>query len=161
MQNNYQFLRYKNPYYMYNRFNPAFTNHNFNYINKNNLNSKNKINKINTNEENSKEIKNKTNNTAEITLEDKLSKTTENIKEETINKERKNNTSKMHRLGPIEYNSEKLSVFGFSIAIDDLLILGLILILLFESDCDYALIIVLGLMFFNINLSNLNLSNIF
>lgn len=76
-------------------------------------------------------------------------------------KQNKENKSKNHRLGPIEYSSEKISLFGFSIAIDDLLILGLILILLFESDCDYALIIVLGLMFFNINLGSLNLSNIF
>ena len=155
MQNNYQFFRYQNPYYnRYNRFNPAFTNPNFNYTNQNNWNSKNETNKSNTNEDTSKETKNTINTINNIT------ETDENIKEETI-ENKTNDTPKMHRLGPIEYNSERFSIFGFSIAIDDLLILGLILILLFESDCDYALIIVLGLMFFNINLGSLNLSNLF
>lgn len=158
MQNNYQFFRYQYPYYnRYNRFNPAFTTPNFNYTNQNNWNSKNETNKANTNEDTSKETKNTINN---------ITETDENIKEETIENKNEsenetNDTPNMHRLGPIEYNSERFSIFGFSIAIDDLLILGLILILLFESDCDYALIIVLGLMFFNINLGSLNLSNLF
>lgn len=133
------YYRYNRPYYINNMYNPAFTNPNLNTKTQNE-NIKDNTNDIVENIEDTK---------------DSQSNNTTNLNKDNVS------TNKRHRLGPIEYNSERLSIFGFSIAIDDLLILGLILILLFESDCDYALIIVLGLMFFNINLGSLNLSNIF
>lgn len=74
------------------------------------------------------------------------------------NLESKNeNKNSKHRTIPFSLENNTLSLFGFDIAIDDLLIIGIILILLLDSECNYALIIVLGLMFFNINFSSLNL----
>lgn len=146
MQNNHMYYRYNRPYFMNNMYNPAFANPSF---------------KPKTKENEYVEDISKTNITKDDSIN--LNENDTIFNESTTQEADKTskNESKMHRLGPIEYNSERLSLFGFSIAIDDLLILGLILILLFESDCDYALIIVLGLMFFNINLGSLNLSNLF
>lgn len=61
------------------------------------------------------------------------------------------------RLGPLDISKEKLSLFGFDIAIDDLILISLILFLFFETDCDYSILIVLGLMLFNISFSSLDL----
>lgn len=65
------------------------------------------------------------------------------------------------RFGPLEYSNNTISLFGFSVALDDLIIIILILLMLVESDCDYALLIVLGLLLFNINFSTLDKLNIF
>ncbi|MEG1058602.1 MAG: hypothetical protein RSD14_02860 [Clostridia bacterium] len=72
------------------------------------------------------------------------------------NKESEIKKNTEHRLGPISLNKNTLSIFGFSIEIDDLILIGLILILLLDSECDYTLLIVLGLMLFNINLGSLS-----
>lgn len=61
------------------------------------------------------------------------------------------------RFGPIGYNEGILSIFGFSLALDDLIIIALIFFLFMESSCDYSLLIVLGLMLFNISIGSLNL----
>lgn len=58
--------------------------------------------------------------------------------------------------GPLNITNEKISIFGFSIQIDDLILIALILFLYFETDCDYSILIVLGLMLFNISFSSLD-----
>lgn len=69
---------------------------------------------------------------------------------------RENNDKKNFRVGPIQIEDNNINAFGFSIAIDDLIIIGLIILLFFQSDKDYTLIIILGLMLFNISFSNLD-----
>lgn len=60
------------------------------------------------------------------------------------------------RIGPLDISKDRLSIFGFEIAIDDLILIALILFLFFETDCDYSILIVLGLMLFNISFSSLD-----
>lgn len=133
MFNQFPYNRYRNYYNRYNNYNPAFTN-NYNAYNAN-IQNQNNINDV------SKEaVEDKTNN-------EDISNTNanNNIENEGI------------KFGPFSLNSDRLSIFGFNIQIDDLLIIGLILILLLETEKNYPLIIVLGLMLFNINFSNLHL----
>lgn len=55
-------------------------------------------------------------------------------------------------------NIEKRSGFnilGISFEIDDLIIIGVIILLFLESDKNYALIIILGLILLNVNLSDI------
>ena len=73
----------------------------------------------------------------------------ENISED-INS---NNKEKKNRFFSVENNH--ISLFGFSLELDDLIIIALILLLLLESDENLALIILLGLILFNINLSDI------
>lgn len=61
------------------------------------------------------------------------------------------------RLGPLSVYNNSINIFGFSIAIDDLIIIAIIVLLFLQSDKNYTLLIVLGLMLFNISFSNLNL----
>lgn len=79
----------------------------------------------------------------------------------SINDEHDNNINKeddsQFRLGPLSIGDNSLNLFGFSIAIDDLIIIALIILLFLESDKNYTLLIVLGLMLFNFSFSNLNL----
>jgi hypothetical protein len=49
----------------------------------------------------------------------------------------------------------KLNILGFSFEIDDLIIIGLIILLFLESDKNYALIIILGLILLNVNLNDI------
>lgn len=83
--------------------------------------------------------------------------------DDEINKEEKkvekqsNRSKESIRLGPICFSENTLSLFGFSIALDDLIIIVLIILLLLDSNCDYLLLIVLGLILFNINLGDFNL----
>ena len=60
------------------------------------------------------------------------------------------------RFGPFDVSKTRLSIFGFSIEIDDLILIALIIFLFFETDCDYSILIVLGLMLFNISFSSLD-----
>lgn len=83
----------------------------------------------------------------------------------TINEEKKeeensnidSSSKKQFRLGPLSVNDDSINILGFSIAIDDLIIIGLIILLLFQSDTDYIIIIILGLLLLNIDFSSLNL----
>lgn len=87
-----------------------------------------------------------------------------NKKNETTNthtyndkfEKREINCDKNLKIGPIQIEDNNINAFGFSIAIDDLIIIGLIILLFFQSDIDYTLIIILGLMLFNISFSNLD-----
>lgn len=69
----------------------------------------------------------------------------------------KNKRKENFKLGPIDISKERISIFGFDIAIDDLILITLIIFLFFETDCDYSILIVLGLMLFNISFSSLDL----
>lgn len=61
------------------------------------------------------------------------------------------------KFGPFSYRNNTLSIFNFAIELDDLILIVLIFLLLLDTDTNYPLLIVLGLMLFNINLSTLNL----
>lgn len=87
-----------------------------------------------------------------------------NLNKETIQNEKKeesnlnsDSSKKQFRLGPLSINDSSINILGFSIAIDDLIIIGLIILLLFQSDTDYILLIILGLLLLNIDFSSLNL----
>lgn len=87
--------------------------------------------------------------------------TKENLNKEPILEknvfENEEETKESFRIGPLDISKDKISVFGFSIEIDDLILIALILFLFFETDCDYSILIVLGLMLFNISFSSLDL----
>ena len=93
--------------------------------------------------------------TNDATLESNfaLQNNNEDKQDDSIKNKRKEN----FRLGPIDISKDKLSIFGFEIAIDDLILIALILFLFFETDCDYSILIVLGLMLFNVSFSSLDL----
>ncbi len=56
---------------------------------------------------------------------------------------------------PPQDRQNKYNLFGFSFEIDDLILIGLIILLFLESDKNYALIIILGLILLNVNLSDI------
>lgn len=86
---------------------------------------------------------------------------TENTSDSTqkINSESKPQNEKENgfRIGPLTVSTDKIDIFGFSFAIDDLIIIGLMLIIFLDSDSDFVLLIILGLMLFNVSFSSLNL----
>lgn len=53
------------------------------------------------------------------------------------------------------FDKNQINILGFSFEIDDLIIIGIIILLLLESDENYALIIILGLILLNVNLSDI------
>lgn len=65
----------------------------------------------------------------------------------TNNTETTNNTQTRKQNG--------FNILGFSFEIDDLILIGLIILLFLESDKNYALIIILGLILLNVNLSDI------
>lgn len=52
-------------------------------------------------------------------------------------------------------SQSKFSILGLSFEIDDLILIGLIILLFLESDKNYALIIILGLILLNVNLGDI------
>lgn len=66
----------------------------------------------------------------------------------TINNDGINNTTQSRK-------QSGFNILGFSFEIDDLIIIGLIILLFLESDKNYALIIILGLILLNVNLSDI------
>ncbi len=48
-----------------------------------------------------------------------------------------------------------LSLFGLNLEVDDLILIGLIILLFMQSDKNYALIIILGLILLNVNLGDI------
>ncbi len=76
---------------------------------------------------------------------------------ETFNNTNNENTKQNNfRLGPLQINDDNIELFGFSIAIDDLILIGIIILLFCQTNRDYTLLIILGLLLFNISFSNLN-----
>lgn len=63
------------------------------------------------------------------------------------------------KLGPLTVGKDRLDLFGFSLAFDDIILIALILILMLDPDSDFTLLIILGLILFNISFSNLKLFN--
>lgn len=129
--NTYNTQPYTAFYHPYNQNLPNYINNDFVY------NIKNIDNKKTPSEE--KDTSEKSNNI-------NFDKTLENKKSEKGN----------FRIGPLDISKDRLSIFGFEIAIDDLILIALILFLFFETDCDYSILIVLGLMLFNISFSSLD-----
>lgn len=58
-------------------------------------------------------------------------------------------------------NKDRLSLFGLSLSIDDIIIIGIIIFLFMENKKDYLLIIILGLMFFDVSIDTFKNMNIF
>lgn len=129
---------YKNyPYSMYNNYRNNYTNYN-NYSTA----STTEFNNVNDTIINSNE------NTENVT------EPNQNINfENNVQNEKENG----FRIGPLTVSNDKIEIFGFSFAIDDLIIIGLMLIIFLDSDSDFVLLIILGLMLFNISFSSLNL----
>ena len=73
--------------------------------------------------------------------------------ENTNNQNFKNIQKNKNRF--ISFDKNQINILGFSLEIDDLIIIGLILLLLLESDKNYSLIIILGLILLNINLGDI------
>lgn len=71
----------------------------------------------------------------------------------------KNESDSKVRLGPLNICKDRIDLLGFSFAIDDLIIIALILILFFDSDSNFVLLIVLCLILFNVSFSNLSFFN--
>lgn len=135
----YRNYRYNNYYKYYNNFIPTY------YPNKDY-----KINTVdnsqNTSSDHIKEEKPKNE------FDDKIQEKKEEAK---INFD--SSSKKQFRLGPLSICDNSINILGFNIAIDDLIIIGLIILLLFQSETDYIIIIILGLILLNIDFSSLNL----
>lgn len=129
--NYYNNYGYKN--YMSNRYNPTFFNATKPFKN--------------TNEsEIAKDSNTKNENIQNIDTEN-----------ETQNLSNEENQNRNLKFGPINISDNTIHIFGISIQIDDLIIIALIILLLLESDTDYTLIIILGLLLFNISFSSLHI----
>jgi hypothetical protein len=105
----------------------------------------------------SENIINKNINVEEDEEKDEKKDEKKDNKDENKAQKQSNRSKEGVRLGPICFSENTLSLFGFSIALDDLIIIVLIILLLLDSNCDYLLLIVLGLILFNINLGDFNL----
>lgn len=83
----------------------------------------------------------------------------QDFKEESEENEDKNisnmNTNPIIGLGPIEIFNDRISFFGNIFKNDDLIIMAVVAFLLFEKNNDYTLLIILGLILFDIKLSNI------
>lgn len=150
----YRNYRYNN-YYGYNNFIPTY------YPNKDYNISNNTIEDINDNSDDldtydNSQIIETTYNIDELS-EEKTTNTKEEIKEEETKTNFDSSSKKQFRLGPLSVCDNSINILGFSIAIDDLIIIGLIILLLFQSETDYIIIIILGLILLNIDFSSLGL----
>lgn len=66
-----------------------------------------------------------------------------------------NNSTKKRNNKFISFDRTQINLLGFTFEIDDLIIIGIIILLLLESDENYALIIILGLILLNVNLNDI------
>jgi hypothetical protein len=57
-------------------------------------------------------------------------------------------------------NKDRLSLFGLSLNIDDIIIIGIVIFLFMENKRDYLLLIILALMFFDISVDTFKNMNI-
>lgn len=62
---------------------------------------------------------------------------------------------------PSTSNKDRLSLFGLSLNIDDIIIIGIAIFLFMENKKDYLLLIILGLLLFDISLDTFKNMNIF
>lgn len=153
-QNQY-FRNYRyNSYYGYNNFIPTYyPNKDYNVTNNENSYDNDNFNDtgILTSSYEIEDIQNKT------PLENTETKNPEEKKEEEAKSKFDSSSKKQFRLGPLSVCDNSINILGFSIAIDDLIIIGLIILLLFQSETDYIIIIILGLILLNIDFSSLGL----
>lgn len=96
-----------------------------------------------------------------------------NIETQSINDNNKTTSNSSviddeNNLKPQEFISEpstsskdRLSLFGLSLNIDDIIIVGIAIFLFMENKKDYLLLIILGLLLFDISLDNFKNMNIF
>ena len=114
----------------------------------NNYNSYNNVNYYNPNS-----------NYANIEKKDTVSQENETIPFKDFQND-ENNNSVNNNIKNDEINNAQsrkqsgFNILGFSFEIDDLIFIGLIILLFLESDKNYALIIILGLILLNVNLSD-------
>lgn len=140
---------YRNyPYSMYNYRN-NYNNYN-NYYTTSTTDTNNNI--PNSNDEFEETIK--TDSSNNNNNNNNNSETNQNITSESKPRNEKENG---FRIGPLTVSNDQIEIFGFSFAIDDLIIIGLMLIIFLDSESDFILLIILGLMLFNISFSSLNL----
>ena len=78
-----------------------------------------------------------------------------NINENEDNIHTNNYTTRQRNNKFISFDKNEINILGFSFEIDDLIIIGIIILLLLESEENYALIIILGLILLNVNLSDI------
>ncbi len=78
-----------------------------------------------------------------------------NISENETNTRTNNSTTRKRNNRFFSFDKNQINILGFSFEIDDLIIIGIIILLLLESDENYALIIILGLILLNVNLSDI------
>ena len=84
----------------------------------------------------------------------------ENNKTVNIQDQINNDNSKEIVSESYSSNKDRLSLFGLSISIDDIIIIGLVIFLFMEKRRDYLLLIILGLMFFDISVDTFKNMNI-
>lgn len=147
--NPYSMYNYKNTYNAYSNFN------NFSKYNQNNYNTTSTT-EFNSNIKNSSNLNSNSN--------DNISNIKEELKDNinpNANTKNQDNTrtekESGFRFGPLTVYNDQIDILGFSFAIDDLIIIGLMLIIFLDSDSDFVLLIILGLILFNVSFSNLNL----
>lgn len=150
----YRNYRYNN-YYGYNSFIPTYyPNKDYNDYNNEIENISNISDDLDTSD-NSHIIE--TDYNIENSTEENITNTTEKIKEEETKTKFDSSSKKQFRFGPLSICDNSINILGFNIAIDDLIIIGLIILLLFQSETDYIIIIILGLILLNIDFSSLGL----
>lgn len=142
MNNNIFYRRYNSYYrYPYGRHFYFASPFNMNYYGYNGYNANNNFDDIDSSKETNSDEKE-----PESKIEEKLP---------GQDSEKEENNNRKFSLGPIEIRNDRISAFGHSFAIDDLIIVALIVFLFFESNCDYTLLIILGLMLFDISFSSI------
>lgn len=142
---NNMFYRGYNPFYRYYGYQRNYFPYSTNFLNYSNF-------------ENSTSMENKSfNDNIEKNLKDEEDTKTIKQEPEVKDDKKEENNNNGFRIGPVKVNNNRISAFGYSFAIDDLIIVALIVFLLFESSCDYTLLIVLGLILFDISFSSLKL----
>lgn len=149
----YRNYRY-NSFYGYNNFIPTYyPNKDYSVVNNEENYSSNNFNDtgILTSTYEIEDLQN------DSTIKDTNSNIQNEKKEEETKSKFDSSSKKQFRFGPLSVCDNSINILGFSIAIDDLIIIGLIILLLFQSETDYIIIIILGLILLNIDFSSLGL----
>ncbi|MNP28800.1 hypothetical protein D3C76_1217930 [compost metagenome] len=93
--------------------------------------------------------------TVDEVVNEVISEVKEEQKHDTTTQTNEKTEKEGFRFGPVSIGQNRISAFGFSLAIDDLIIIGLALLLFFQDSCDYLFIIILALILFDIKISSL------
>ena len=131
---------------------PKFNSINNSVNNNQNINQKNLNNKINSNA-NFQNDKTNNNDNNKTNFNDK--------KQQNNNKQDFKDSSNPEKSSSENTSNDRLSIFGFSIDVEDLLLIGLALFLVYEDSCDLLLIIILLLVLLDNKFNFFGLNNIF